>query len=89
MSTPNPPLPRPDRGEATVLQEENATVLMFRDSALRRPIDVVAWMNTQAPQQATSADATDNVVPLARFARSQRRGSGRTWFEGPPEGEAA
>ena len=72
-----------------MLREENATVLPFRDSALRRPIDVVAWMNTDAPHQAVSTDAPDNVVPLARFARSLRRGSGRTWFEGPPEGEAA
>jgi hypothetical protein len=45
-------------------------------------------MNTQPPHQPPSA-ATDNVVPLARFARSQRRGSGSSWFDGPPEGEAA
>ena len=72
-----------------MLREENAPVLPFRDSALRRPIDVVTWMNTHAPYQAESTDAPDNVVPLARFARSRRRGNGRTWFEGPPEGEAA
>ena len=72
-----------------MLREENATVLLFRDSALRRPIDVVAWMNTDAPHQAESTDALDNVVPLARSARSRRRDSWQTWLGGPPEGEAA
>ena len=72
-----------------MLREENATVLQFRDSAFRRPIDVVAWMNTHVPSDAESTEAPENVVPLARFARSRRRGSCRTWLEGPPEGEAA
>jgi hypothetical protein len=71
-----------------VLREENATVLLFRDSALRRPIDVVAWMNTHAPHQTESTEAKDNVIQLARFSRS-RRGSCQTWLGGPPEGEAA
>jgi len=71
-----------------VLQEENATVLPFRDSALRRPIDVVAWTNTHLPYQPDATETPDNVVPLARFARS-RRVSCRTWPGGPPKGEAA
>ena len=71
-----------------MLQEENATVLMFRDSALRRPIDVVAWMNTHLPYQPDATEAPDNVVPLARFARARRGGCG-TWLGDPPEGDAA
>jgi hypothetical protein len=71
-----------------VLREENAIVLPFRDSALRRPIDVVAWMNTHLPYAPDSTEAPDNVVPLARFERS-RSGSCRTWLGGPPEGDAA
>lgn len=69
-----------------MLREEDAIVLPFRDSALRRPIDVVAWMNALPYQP--DFEAPDNVVPLARFARS-RRGRCRTWLGGPPEGEAA
>jgi hypothetical protein len=72
-----------------VLREENATVLPFRDAALRRPIDVVAWMNTRASSATESRVALDNVIPMARFARASRRGAHRTWFAGPPEGEAA
>ncbi|MGZ8475940.1 MAG: hypothetical protein ACXWWQ_06970 [Candidatus Limnocylindria bacterium] len=71
-----------------MLREENAIVLPFRDSAFRRPIDVVAWTNTHLPYEPDSTEAPDNVVPLARVARS-RRGSCRTWPGGPPEGEAA
>ena len=71
-----------------MIPEENATVLLFRDAALRRPIDVVAWMNTERLRAIEPGDATDNVVSLARFARSSR-----TYrclpFGGPPEGEAA
>jgi len=70
-----------------VLQEENATVLPFRDSALRRPIDVVAWTNTHLPYQPDASETPDNVVLLARFARS-RRGSCPTWLGGPPEDAA-
>lgn len=66
-----------------MLREENATVLPFRDAALRRPIDVVAWMQAQAPPATRAADPPDNVIPLARRPR------GRTWFAGPPDGEAA
>ena len=73
-------------GGRTVLREENATVLPFRDSTLRRPIDVVAWMNAHAPRQTEPTDAKDNVIALARSAR---RGRGRTWFGGPPDGDAA
>ena len=71
-----------------MLREENATVLLFRDAALRRPIDVVAWMST-APRATDSGDALDNVIPLARFARASRRGDCQGSFGGPPEGEAA
>lgn len=72
-----------------MLREENATVLPFRDAAMRRPIDVVAWMNTRAPFASEPKDAVDNVVPLARFARASRGGARRAWFGGPPEGDAA
>jgi hypothetical protein len=82
MSTGNPPRSRPDWGD-DVLQEENATVLPFRDAALRRPIDVVAWMNSHAPAP-RAGDAPDNVIPLARSSRARRR-----FWRGPPEGEAA
>jgi hypothetical protein len=68
-----------------VLREENAIVLPFRDSALRRPIDVVAWRNTHLPYQPDHSEAPDNVVPLAR----SQRGGCRTWLGGPPEGAAA
>jgi len=70
-----------------VLREENATVLPFRDSALRRPIDVVAWINTHLPQEPDATAAPDNLVPLARFSRSWRRGNCPAWL--PPDGEAA
>lgn len=72
-----------------MLREENATVLPFRDAAMRRPIDVVAWMNTRPPFPSGPATSLDNVVPLARFARACRGVACETWFEGPPEGEAA
>jgi hypothetical protein len=72
-----------------VLRDENATVLLFRDAAMRRPIDVVAWMNARAPFANGSTEPLSNVVPLARFARASRGGVRRTWFAGPPEGEAA
>jgi hypothetical protein len=68
-----------------VLREETAKVLPFRDAALRRPIDVVAWINTHAPLAGKSAEF-DNVIPLAR---ASRLGDCGTWFGGPPEGEAA
>jgi hypothetical protein len=68
-----------------LLRKENATVLPFRDAAMRRPIDVVAWMNTRASSASGTTDALDNVVPMARFVRASRN----TWFAGPPEGEAA
>jgi hypothetical protein len=72
-----------------VLRDENTTVLPFLDSALRRPIDVVAWMNTQAPREPESAVAHDNVIPFARVSRLARHGAFRTWVAGPPEGDAA
>jgi hypothetical protein len=75
-----------------VLREETATVLPFRDAALRRPIDVVAWMNTHAPRAGEPATC-DNVIPLARFDRASRRVDRRVdrwpWLDGPPEGDAA
>ena len=71
-----------------MLREENATVLPFRDAALRRPIDVVAWVNSHAPAPQAGA-ARDNVVPLTGVARSSRRARRRFWGGGPPDGEAA
>lgn len=69
-----------------MLREANAIVLPFRDSALRRPIDVVAWINTHLPQEPDATAAPDNLVPLARVSRS-RRGNCEPWL--PPDGEAA
>ena len=71
-----------------MLREENATVLPFRDAALRRPIDVVAWMNSHAPAP-RAGDAPDNVIPLTALARSSRVSRRRFWCGGPPDGEAA
>ena len=71
-----------------MLREENATVLPFRDAALRRPIDVVAWMNSHAPA-AQPCETSDNVIPLNRLSPSSRRARRRFWCDGPPEGEAA
>jgi hypothetical protein len=64
-----------------VVRDENATVLLFRDSALRRPIDVVAWMSTHAPREPEPRDARDNVIPL-RLCGSSRPTSR---LAGPPE----
>ncbi len=72
-----------------MLRDENATVLPFRDSALRRPTDVVAWMEL-APAPATEcAESHDNVVSLALFTRATRRGRRLNWPGGSPGGEAA
>jgi hypothetical protein len=71
-----------------VLREENATILPFRDAALRRPIDVVAWINSHAPS-AQPSEAPDNVIPLTHLAHSSRRARRRFWCDGPPDGEAA
>jgi hypothetical protein len=73
----------------TVLREENATVLPFRDAVMRRPIDVVAWMNSDSPLAAEPSDASDNVIQLARFARSSYGARRRMRFWDPPEGDAA
>jgi hypothetical protein len=72
-----------------MLRDETTTVLPFRDAALRRPIDVVAWMNTYAPSEPEPVGAHDNVIPFTRLSRSPRRGDCRTWVAGPPEGDAA
>jgi hypothetical protein len=72
-----------------MLPNETATILPFRDAALRRPIDLVAWMAAAAPHAADADETPDNVIPLARFARATRRGHCGTRFAGPPDGEAA
>ena len=72
-----------------MLRDENTTVLPFRDAALRRPIDVVAWMNTYAPREPEPVDAQDNVIPFTRPTRSSRPSGYRTWLADPPEGDAA
>ena len=71
-----------------MLREENATVLPFRDAALRRPIDVVAWVNSHAPA-AQPGEARDNVIPLTHLGRTSRCARRRFWCDGPPGGEAA
>jgi len=72
-----------------VLRDNNATVLQFRDSALRRPIDVVAWMKMASPTAPERADLYDNVVPFTAFARAAGRDSRLPWSGGFPGGEAA
>ena len=72
-----------------MLRHDTAKVLPFRDSALRRPIDLVARMNTGLPQASEAADASDNVIALRRFSHASGRGGCRTWIDGPPDGEAA
>ena len=68
----------------------SATVLPFRDSALRRPVDVVARTNPQAPSSAESpVDEMQNVVSLAHFERFSRRTGRRRSLADPPEGDAA
>jgi len=70
-----------------VLRDENATVLPFRDSALRRPIDVVAWMTPDSWPVTKYVESHDNVVSLAPFTRAAFRGA--PWSDGSPGGEAA
>ena len=70
-----------------MLREENATVLPFRDAALRRPIDVVAWMNSHAPA-AQPGDARDNVIPLTHLA-AVAPCAAPLLVRRPPGGEAA
>ena len=71
-----------------MLREENATVLPFRDAALRRPIDVVAWVNSHTPAPQPGA-LRDNVIPLTHLGRTSRRARRRFGCDGPPGGEAA
>jgi len=72
-----------------MLGEHNATVLPFRDSALRRPIDIVASKDIHGPDEPARISGRDNVVPLARSTRSRRFRTCSPWLEGPPDGEAA
>jgi hypothetical protein len=72
-----------------VLRDENPTVLPFRDAALRRPIDVVAWMNLGSPPAAERPESHENVVSLELFARAGRRNGRARWLGDSPGGEAA
>jgi hypothetical protein len=70
-----------------LLREHNATVLPFRDARMRRPIDVVAYMDRETPLKAVPEAAALNIISLAAFAGSSRgRGGSRG---GRPEGDAA
>ena len=69
-----------------MLQEDKATVLPFRDASLRRPIDIVAWMNTHTRRPAQPGEVRGNVVPLGSSARLAGR---RRWCGGPSGDEAA
>jgi hypothetical protein len=69
-----------------MLREDQATVLPFRDAAVRRPIDVVAWINTYTPRPAQPGEVRGNVIPLGSSARLTRR---RRWCSGPSGDEAA
>ena len=71
-----------------MLREDTATILPFRDAALRRPIDLVRWTNSHAPEAEPHA-AADNVIPLIRLGHPARRAARRFFRGGPTGGDAA
>jgi hypothetical protein len=71
-----------------VLKEETAAILPFRDAAMRRPIDLVEWMNSHASAP-EPVIARDNVVQLTYVAKSSKRATRRFFRGGPSGGEAA
>jgi hypothetical protein len=71
----------------TTIAEHNATVLPFKDALLRAPSQRRRF-DSDPLRDGTDGPLPDNVIVLARFARS-RAAHGRHWLGGPPEGEAA
>jgi hypothetical protein len=71
-----------------VIRKETATILPFRDGALRRPIDLVQWTNSHAPA-AEPVALGDNVIPLIRLNHPSRLRTRRFLRGGPSGGEAA
>jgi hypothetical protein len=65
----------------------SATVLPFRDAALRAPADLAGHRRAPDHEPAGSRARVDNVVVLAHFARRQRRP--KHFFTFPPDGAAA
>jgi hypothetical protein len=63
-----------------------ATILPFKDGALRRPIELP---RSVSPNAAPLVPPPDNVIVLARFARSSRRALRPFHLGSPPEGDAA
>ena len=70
-----------------MITENTATVLPFRDAALRAPIDLAA-ARLALRHEPAGESLPDNVIVLARFARSARR-TRRFVLAPPPDGEAA
>lgn len=69
---------------------QTATVLPFRDAALRRPHELTRASRVASASEAASlGPAPDNVIVLASFARSARRALRQFQLGPPPEGEAA
>lgn len=67
-----------------------ATVLPFKDAALRRPHELARASRTVAPADTSPlGPAPDNVIVLASFARSARRALRPFELSSAPGGDAA
>jgi hypothetical protein len=66
-----------------------ATILPFRDAALRQPIELARATRVAPEDVVPLTPPPDNVVVLAPFARSSRRALRPFHLGPPPEGEAA
>ena len=71
-----------------MIERHSATVLPFRDAALRAPIDLTRYRDAHPRQTGDHGVACDNVVSLAQFSGRGRRAR-RFIFAPPPDGEAA
>ena len=69
-----------------MITEKSATVIPFRDAALRAPIDLAA-ARLALRHEPAGESLPDNVIVLASFARSSWRA--RRFLAPPPDGEAA
>jgi hypothetical protein len=72
----------------TVFERPSATILPFRDAAIREPIDLTLYRAEHQAATAGEGAAADNVVVLAQYARRGRRFR-RVLLAPPPDGEAA
>ena len=67
-----------------------ATVIPFKDAALRRPHELARASRAVSPADSASlGPLPDNVIVLASFARSARRALRPFELSSPPGGEAA